>query len=70
MQTDSNLKCPNCHHTERVAMPMDYCQFIYECKSCHELMKAKEGDCCVFCSYGDVPCPQFNSPDETRLHHD
>jgi hypothetical protein len=21
------------------------------------LLKPKSGDCCVFCSYGDVPCP-------------
>ncbi len=20
-------------------------------------MKPKPGDCCVFCSFGDVPCP-------------
>jgi hypothetical protein len=38
-------------------MPTTFCQFFYECTSCHELLNAKEGDCCVFCSYGDVPCP-------------
>ena len=58
MESDSsNLKCPNCGHVERITMPADYCQFFYECKSCHEVMKAKEGHCCVFCSYGDAPCP-------------
>jgi len=57
MQTDSNLKCPHCGNIERLTMPVDYCQFFYECNFCHEIMKAKEGDCCVFCSYGDVPCP-------------
>ena len=25
--------------------------------SCGALLKPKPGDCCVFCSYGDVPCP-------------
>ena len=57
MQLKSTLKCPNCGHTEQVIMPLDYCQFSYDCKSCHEIMKAKQGYCCVFCSYGDVPCP-------------
>jgi hypothetical protein len=38
-------------------MPTTFRQFFYECTSCHELLNAKEGDCCVFCSYGDVPCP-------------
>ncbi|HEU4341358.1 MAG TPA: GDCCVxC domain-containing (seleno)protein [Candidatus Binatia bacterium] len=56
MQPESNLKCPTCGYVERV-MPVNYCQFFYECKSCHEIMKAKEGHCCVFCSYGDVSCP-------------
>jgi hypothetical protein len=38
-------------------MPTTFRQFFYECTSCHELLNAKEGDCCVFCSYGDGPCP-------------
>jgi hypothetical protein len=53
----STLKCPRCGHAEKIIMPVDYCQFFYECLACHEVIKAKEGDCCVFCSYGDVPCP-------------
>ena len=55
MQLKSTLKCLTCGHTEQVIMPLDYCQFSYDCKSCHEIMKAKQGYCCVFCSYGDVP---------------
>jgi hypothetical protein len=43
-------------------MPVDYCQFFNECHSCHEVMKAKDGHCCVFCSYGDVPCPPMQKP--------
>ena len=38
-------------------MPTDACQFFYECKGCGSLLKPLTGDCCVFCSYGDVPCP-------------
>lgn len=38
-------------------MPTDACQWFYECEACHALLKPKPGDCCVFCSYGDVPCP-------------
>ena len=61
MQPESNLKCPSCGHMERITMPVNYCQFFYECTSCHEIMKAKEGHCCVFCSYGDVPCPSMQN---------
>jgi hypothetical protein len=38
-------------------MPTDACQYIYACKHCAFQMKPKKGDCCVYCSYGDVPCP-------------
>jgi hypothetical protein len=38
-------------------MPTDACQFFYERKGCGALLKPLAGDCCVFCSYGDAPCP-------------
>ncbi|HEY7997903.1 MAG TPA: GDCCVxC domain-containing (seleno)protein, partial [Pseudolabrys sp.] len=28
---------------------------------CGERLKPKPGDCCVFCSYGSVPCPPMQS---------
>ena len=53
----STLTCPKCGHTEREEMPINACQFYYDCKGCDVLLKPKSGDCCVFCSYGDVKCP-------------
>jgi hypothetical protein len=53
----STLTCPNCGHRSRETMPTDACQFFYECKSCGVVLKPRPGDCCVFCSYGDTPCP-------------
>ena len=38
-------------------MPMDSCQFFHECAGCQALLRPMAGDCCVFCSYGSVPCP-------------
>jgi len=38
-------------------MPTDACQFFYDCKGCGVVLKPLAGDCCVFCSYGTVPCP-------------
>lgn len=54
---DSTIACPECGHKEKEQMPEDACQFYYECKGCGKLLKPKAGDCCVFCSYGDVACP-------------
>ena len=49
--------CPACGHQETETMPMDFCRYFYDCKGCGILLKPKAGDCCVFCSYGSVPCP-------------
>ncbi|HEX3918034.1 MAG TPA: GDCCVxC domain-containing (seleno)protein [Caulobacteraceae bacterium] len=38
-------------------MPTDACQYFYDCQGCGAVLKPKAGDCCVFCSYGEVPCP-------------
>lgn len=56
IELGSTLTCPNCGHQSKEQMPTDSCQFFWECPNCAELLKPKEGDCCVFCSYGDIPC--------------
>lgn len=38
-------------------MPTEACQRFYVCPKCNFWMRPKPGDCCVFCSHGDVPCP-------------
>lgn len=55
--TESLLTCPLCGRTRLETMPEDACQWFYECRNCHALLKPKPGDCCVFCSYGSMPCP-------------
>jgi hypothetical protein len=57
MGMTSILTCPACGHRSRESMPMDACQFFFECKSCAALFKPRPGHCCVFCSFGDTPCP-------------
>lgn len=54
---ESTLTCPVCGHRTTESMPQDACQWYYECERCNSLLKPKPGDCCVFCSYGTVPCP-------------
>jgi len=53
----STLTCPLCGYQRDEVMPDDACQWYYECQSCGALLGPKPGDCCVFCSYGTVPCP-------------
>ena len=53
----STLTCPKCSNESKDLMPIGACRYFYECLGCGELLKPKKGDCCVYCSYGDVNCP-------------
>jgi hypothetical protein len=57
MQAISTLRCPRCQHESEERMPTDACTYFFRCAVCNELLRPKPGDCCVFCSYGSVPCP-------------
>jgi len=59
IEKNSILTCPHCSHKESIKMPDDFCLYIYTCKNCGEKITPKQGDCCVFCSYGTVPCPSI-----------
>jgi hypothetical protein len=61
MQTESRLTCPACGHQSTETMPSNACQFFYDCAGCGIRLKPKPGDCCVFCSYGTVPCPPMQN---------
>ena len=53
----SVLTCPKCGHQKEENMSSDACQFFYECEQCKTMLKPIKGDCCVYCSYGSIPCP-------------
>jgi len=53
----SQITCPLCGYQKVETMPTDACQWFYECEGCKQLLKPKQGDCCVFCSYATMPCP-------------
>jgi len=53
----SVITCPKCGRVESETMPADACQWFYGCKGCGEMLKPRPGDCCVYCSWGTLPCP-------------
>ena len=57
IETTSLITCPHCGHQRAETMPEDACQFFYRCEGCGKTLRPQPGDCCVFCSYGSVPCP-------------
>ncbi|WP_088694852.1 MULTISPECIES: GDCCVxC domain-containing (seleno)protein [unclassified Rhizobium] len=57
----SILTCPLCGHRSVETMPVDACVWVHECRGCGATLKPKQGDCCIFCSYGSVPCPPIQA---------
>ncbi len=57
VETNAIITCPHCGGSYRVEMPTDRCQVVIVCQECGERMTPLPGDCCVFCSYADKPCP-------------
>ncbi|MDH3647025.1 MAG: hypothetical protein OER80_09650 [Gammaproteobacteria bacterium] len=60
----STLTCPECDHKSKNLMPTDACQYFYDCQNCGAVLKPAPGDCCVYCSYGDVKCPSIQAGDQ------
>ena len=57
LNATSIITCPICGHKEKENMQDNVCEYFYECKNCRIKLKPKEGDCCVYCSYGSEECP-------------
>lgn len=53
----ATITCPYCGFQKTETMPTDACQVYYECQSCKTSLQPKTGNCCVFCSFGETPCP-------------
>lgn len=53
--TTSTVTCPACGHRQEEEMPGQL--WSLACKGCGTVMHPPKGECCVFCAYGDVPCP-------------
>jgi hypothetical protein len=55
----SEITCPECGHKKVETLPTDVCQLAYTCEKCKTVLHPKDGDCCVFCTYGDHKCPSM-----------
>ena len=53
----SEITCPKCGFKKKETMPTDVCLLKYTCTGCRAELLPKEGDCCVFCTYGTEKCP-------------
>lgn len=55
----SEITCPYCGHKKVESLPTEVCQIKYNCENCKKTILPKDGDCCVYCSYGTHKCPSM-----------
>src|SRR5262249_59877100 len=60
-ELQSTILCPMCGYAATETMPTNACVLVYECARCGTCLAPRKGDCCVFCSYGSVPCPPMQN---------
>jgi hypothetical protein len=63
----STITCPKCGHRSADLMPTDACQFFYDCDGCGAVLRPNPGDCCVYCSFGDMSCPPIQEARSTGM---
>jgi hypothetical protein len=61
----SIITCPACQHQQAEQMPVYSCVVTYLCTACGAVLQPLPGDCCVFCSFGSVPCPAIQAARHT-----
>lgn len=52
----SLITCPRCGHSKEEIMPGNASLYFYKCEGCQTVLRPREGECCVFCSYGTEKC--------------
>ncbi|MES2874129.1 MAG: GDCCVxC domain-containing (seleno)protein [Bacteroidota bacterium] len=57
----STIQCPECGFQKEETMSTDACTYFYKCSNCETILRPKQGDCCVFCTYGTVKCPPIQA---------
>ncbi len=61
VQLETTVTCPECGAETETTMPTDRCEFFWTCPACDTTLRPEAGDCCVFCTYGRVPCPPMQN---------
>ncbi len=57
----TDITCPHCGFTANEKLPEETCLIKYDCLNCNRSIYPKDGDCCVFCSYGTHKCPSIQN---------
>lgn len=58
IELHSVVKCPECGAFQMEEMPEEALVLAWECPGCGRVIRAAEGACCIYCSWGSVRCPR------------
>ncbi len=61
MKHVATITCPYCKSRSVERMPTNACLHTFVCVHCDRVLRPLAGDCCVFCSYGEVACPPIQA---------
>src|SRR6476660_1396123 len=54
---DCVITCPACQHKGQERMSSESIKRVYHCPTCLTWLSVKEGDHCIYDSYGSTKCP-------------
>jgi hypothetical protein len=57
VEHSSLVTCPVCGDQRVQPIPEFSCLLSYTCPVCSTVLRPAAADCCIFCTYGSVPCP-------------
>ncbi len=61
IEHETRVTCPACGGERLEPMPAFSCLLAYTCPACGKILRPADGDCCIFCTYGSVPCPPIQA---------
>ncbi len=64
----SILTCNDCGHKEKFKMPLYAKRTFFQCSQCKAVLQTKKDECCIYCSYGNFPCPDAQAARKIRLN--
>ena len=57
MLNTATIVCPHCQHPSEETMRVRVVERTIRCSECSETIEAPADKHCVWCAYGDIPCP-------------
>jgi DNA-directed RNA polymerase subunit RPC12/RpoP len=57
MLNTATIVCPHCQHPSEETMRVRVVERTIRCSECSETIETPADKHCVWCAYGDIPCP-------------